>query len=274
MGMMGTAKFQEIIDGISDVFITLRAQRTALNGAMLTLFNSYAFYTDGISATDDADIELPMGQSAFDVDDLLENGVAESDMFTLYPSLRTFIDAFETHLLRVKDENFTDATIDGYLIYNSLTADALLVTVDDIWKTLKNQRLQARTVGKTSQVTLFTQTGTFSNGSTTWTGVAGSKLYAESYYNPYMESKWENFKAMPLTITKDKAGNLTLTSLKVTGLDENGILREVDFGSVSLTGTNPLALDVSKLFVDITSVTITATLAETTIFTFKNVASV
>jgi len=274
MALMSKVKFEELMGEVNDVFTSLRTQRTALNNATLALYNAYKFYEDGISPTDDPDLELTMLQGAFDVDGQMQNGVTESELFTMYSSLRNFIVAFETHLARMVDENFTDATIDGYILYRAITANASLVIVDDIWNSLKGQRLQARAVGKNSQVTMFTRTGTGASPSTVWTDTAGTNLYSASYYDPYMASEWANFRGAPLTLTKDVAGTLAITSLKVTGLNEAGLLVEKDYGAVSLVDTTPLALDTSNLFVSVVSATITTTLAVTTVFTFKNVASV
>lgn len=274
MALMSKVKFEELIGAIDDTFVVIRAQRVALNDATLALYNTYKFYEDGISPTDDPDLELTMLQGAFDVDAQLGNGVTETEFFTMYSSLRNFIVAFETHLTRMVDENFTDATIDGYIIYRLVTENATLLLVDDIWNTLKGQRLQARAVGKNSQVTMYTRTGTGASPSTVWTETAGTNLYSASYYDPYMASEWQNFRGAPLTLTKSTAGTLAISSLKVTGLNEAGVLLEKDFGAVSLVGTTPLALDTSNLFVSVVSATITATLPATTVFTFKNVASV
>jgi len=274
MALMSKVKFEELMAGMEDVFVALRAQRTSLNSATEALYTAYKFYEDGISPTDDPDLELTMLQGAFDVDGQMQNGVTESEIFTMYSSLRNFIVAFETHLARMVDENFTDATIDGYVLYREVTENATLLLVDDFWNSLKGQRLQARAVGKNSQVTMFTRTGTGASPSTVWTDTAGTNLYSASYYDPYMASEWANFRGAPLTLTKDVAGTLAITSLKVTGLNEAGLLVEKDYGAVSLVDTTPLALDTSNLFVSVVSATITTTLAVTTVFTFKNVASV
>lgn len=273
MALMSKVKFEELITRINNTFTVVRAQRTALNNATVALYNAYKFYTDGISATGDSDIELPMLQSAYDLDTQLGTGISEAEFFAMYYSLRNFIVAFETHLTRMVDQNFTDATIDGFLNYRAINTAATQAIVRDIWLTLKGQDLQARSFAKNSSVILFQTTATVVAGVITdWSDLINDKLYAASYYDPYMNCDNENYKGANLTIYKTGVDTVTITSLKVTGLNEMGILTEVDFGSVTLVSTTQLALDTSKFFVSVVSASITVTLTATTTFKFRNVA--
>lgn len=269
MSLMTKSAFATLMEQLADLFAEVRSANTDMNAALVAL--GYSFYT-AVSDDNDPDVEIPMISPAYTVDQMIAAGFSATTTLQAMTGIRALLLGFDAHLARIPVGTLADKTLEGFLIQQAVTEEETLTWVDDIWYTIRGAHVQARAVPCHVAKTMWTHS--YADSNETWAGTDGDKLFATTSYlprgNAMGDTVFENFAAVPITLTKTGVDTLTVT-VTVTGINELGYLTVVEFGAVELVGTTPLALDTDYLFADITAVTITGTLTADATFTFKNV---